>query len=114
MNIRHIASIIIFSLYVFLTSSGCSRSPNKKEEYELQEQCGRRAEQWAKAHNDVINYTAHYSSRLNKCFVLATLSSIVSDGFSTSITVLYEVNENKEYGHATMYLYENAIVGFIR
>jgi hypothetical protein len=88
-------------------SIGCQAS-SKKEAYELRERCGKSASQWAKTKSgEVINYTAHYNGNLNKCFILAELSPAVSNNFYSSFTMLYDVDENKEYGHLTTRTYDN-------
>jgi hypothetical protein len=90
--------------FILLLSLGCHGDSNKKSIYELQERCGKTAERWAKTKpGEILEYRAHYNAHLNKCFILATLSPIVSNNFFTSFNILYDVNENKEYGHHTNY-----------
>ena len=68
-----IAGLVWFSTYV-------SAQPNK-ELYELQERCGKRAEEFFRREYGTVpkteygitmwfNYENHYSARLNKCFFL--------------------------------------------
>jgi hypothetical protein len=104
-NMKKFAAIIIL-YFILLLSIGCQDS-NKKAVYELQEHCGKTAEQWAKADKDFLDYRAHYNARLNKCFILETLSPIVSESFSTSYNVLYDVNENKKYGQHMVRFYRS-------
>jgi len=93
--------------FILLLSLGC-RESNKKETYELRERCGRSAAQWVKARStEVMDYRAHYNAELNKCFVLATLSPVVSSFFYSSYDILYDADENKEYGHMTTRTYDN-------
>lgn len=103
-------AVIIILYFILLLSLGCQDS-NKKAVYQLQERCGKTAEQWAKADKDVLDYRTHYNARLNKCFILATLSPIVSEGFSTSYDVLYDVNENKKYGQHMVRFYRSKAPG---
>jgi hypothetical protein len=84
--------------------------PNK-ELYELQERCGRRAEETFKkewgtnivntAYGQIIgSYENHYSPRLNKCFYLESSTSYErKDNKSTSLKGLrlFDLNDNKEY-----------------
>jgi hypothetical protein len=94
----------------FLFSSNAYAGP--KEDYELQERCGKRAEERYKQEvgNPVssdkdstylINYTNHYNKRLNKCFMLITTNSYPKDKSRDIITIktLIDINENKEYGN---------------
>lgn len=55
-----------------------------KEEYELQERCGKRADDWfrktwgdgtVKGNAGIATYRNHYSPAQNKCFVLLTYQS---------------------------------------
>ena len=65
--------------------------------------CGKSTEHWVKARpGEILNYRSHYNANLNKCFVLATLSPSISNNFYSSFDILYDVNENKEYGHHTV------------
>jgi hypothetical protein len=86
-----------------------------KEDYELQERCGKRAaELFEKFYgngmsNDkdgarLSNYRCHYNKKLNKCFVLFTTTNYPQDkkdietfGLSTD-KGLWDINENKQYG----------------
>ena len=96
-----------------VAASCSSFAQSKKEEYELQERCGKRAEEqfrrdWGS--NGVINtkegqvvgsYRNHYNRKLNKCFVLLTSESLPykekTPRVSRQIT-LYDINESKDYG----------------
>lgn len=80
-----------------------------KEEYELQERCGKRckeafkehypSESYRDEHGDqwLSNYEAHYNRKLNKCFILVTSHKFAKDD-SYLDKVLVDVNSNKEYG----------------
>lgn len=83
-----------------------------KEDYELQERCGKRAEEVFKKEfgtgsskniNDIklSKYINHYNKKLMKCFIQVTESGITkTENIKIFITVkhLYDVNENKQYG----------------
>lgn len=87
--------------------------PNK-EEYELQEHCGKRAQEIFKQENGngitntkdgqaLTGYTNHYNKKLNKCFVLQTTTDLSYKNkqekkSSSTLITLYDVNENKDYG----------------
>jgi hypothetical protein len=84
-----------------------SYAASTKEEYELQERCGKRAEERFKkeygSETTMSNYSNHYNRKLNKCFILVT-QTIHNDketremlGIST-IRTLVDINENKVYG----------------
>jgi hypothetical protein len=95
-------------LLILLLSVSCRGESNKKVVYELRERCGKAAAQWAKARSgEILDYRAHYNDRLNKCFVLAKLSPVVSNNFFTSFDILYDVDENKEIGHHTTWFSQN-------
>lgn len=83
-----------------------------KEEYELQERCGKRAEDLFKREfgsgisntkdgKTISAYTNHYNKKLNKCFFLITDTIIPHKnkkvGISTMVTLL-DINEQREYG----------------
>jgi hypothetical protein len=86
-----------------------------KEAYELQERCGKRAAERFKQEfgqegpwktDDgaaATGYRNHYSSKLNKCFILVTTTNLPTKGAlkgqSSTLMQLYDVNENREYGN---------------
>ena len=85
-----------------------------KDDYELQEKCGKRCEEYFKKDydngfdkNGISNYTYHYNKKLNKCFIL--INSIefirkVEDKYENiTIKTLFEFNENKEYGSLVLF-----------
>jgi len=94
--------------------SANSYAASTKEEYELQERCGKRAEEIFRIEygngnkaGKMSNYTNHYNRKLNRCFVIVIeiQTSIPDDkeimekvGFWTDKT-LCDINENKVYGH---------------
>ena len=74
----------------------------------LQEQCADTAknffweDKWGRVAEDInssnVNYTNHYNSKYNKCFVLIT--ERYSDGSGTSLA-LYDVLDHKEYANGS-------------
>ena len=113
---RVILLMALIFMGIIFTLFGNSHAAPIKEEYELQERCGKRAEERFKEGygNSIVsngdgtvimsNYTNHYNRKLNKCFVLVMSTSIPKDkttrekyGISTDKT-LWDLNENKEYG----------------
>lgn len=97
--------IIIICSFFLLPHNTYSSS---KEDYELQERCGKRSEERFKKeygdgnifigkHLEVFTYKCHYNKKLNKCFFL--LSGNPSSPGSNSFTrTLLNINENNEYG----------------
>lgn len=84
-----------------------------KEEYELQERCKNSADKWFQKEWDgkhissdeerviMADYKCHYNKKLNKCFVLLTTMSMPTKnkkGNKIETNVLFDINENKEYG----------------
>lgn len=65
-------------------------SLHPKVAYELQERCGKRAEEVFKGtYSYAVTYECHYNMKLNKCIML-----IVTPGYKS----LVDVNEHQEYG----------------
>ncbi len=94
-----IAGLVWFTTHV-------SAQPNK-ELYELQERCGKRAEEFFRREygpasgkdGQMFNYENHYSSRLNKCFFLLIFVSFEKGKLdSTTSMLLSDLNDKKEYG----------------
>lgn len=83
-----------------------------KEEYELQERCGKRAEEVFKSGygstgitntkegQAIAGYRNHYNKKLNKCFFLLTYRDIPykKKQAGSVLISLYDINENREYG----------------
>jgi len=83
-----------------------------KDDYVLQERCGKRSEEWVKSKYGDSNYSSqtpigimtfeyenHYNKKLNKCFVLIYKNTTFNDNSGNSREQeLYDVNENKQYG----------------
>lgn len=105
-----LAVMIVLSSLAILSNS---KAGTIKEEYELQERCGKHAEEWFKHEygngsyktDDVTaraGYTNHYNTKLNKCFVLLSITffspkKTVKERL-TSTVGLFDINEQKEYG----------------
>ncbi len=102
------AAIAIFTFFIITPSLNCYGDSDKKTVYELQERCGKTAEQWSKQHSEVLDYRAHYNDHLNKCIILAKLAPIVSGNVSSSYAMLYDANENKIIGQYTVRFYPNS------
>jgi len=108
MNTGKVIIAVIFSLMAFFAVSE-SYAATLKEEFELQERCGKRAEEWFKSEwgNGIssdkdgqtrASYRNHYNSKLNKCFVLLTSAIYEKDRTSYTDMELFDVNEQKGYG----------------
>jgi len=102
------AAIVIFVFFIITPLLYCYGDSSKEMVYELQERCGKTAEQWAKQHSELVDYIAHYNNNLNKCIILATLTPIISDNHYTSYAMLYDVNAHKIIGQYTVYFYQNS------
>ena len=90
-----------------------SYAATPKEDYELQERCGKRTDELFKREygtSGVINtkdgqalvgYRNHYNKKLNKCFFLLTYSDLPYKNKKTAASTqisLYDISENREYG----------------
>jgi hypothetical protein len=105
--------LIVTLVLVCLASVSGSKAATAKEDYELQERCGKRADEIFKREHGssgvtntkdgqaMAGYRNHYNKKLNKCFLLLTYRDIPyknkKDAASTLMT-LHDINENKEYG----------------
>lgn len=114
-NLLKIGSGIVILVIVGLTAYFYNKSRNSEAERQaqktqltLQEQCADAAkkflseDKWGRAAEDLnssnVNYTNHYNSKYNKCFILIT--ERFSDSSGTS-QVLYDVFDHKEYAGGT-------------
>jgi hypothetical protein len=93
--------------------------PNKAL-YELKERCGKVArEYFAKEHGQDVDksrdgemklkFENHYSTRLDKCFFLLITTS--RGGSNMETMTLYDLNDNKEYGHFAQKIGEKFAMG---
>jgi len=111
---RSVKLIVALSSVVFFWSAAQVHAAGVKEDYELQERCGQRAEQVFKdtgvsgitntpEGQDVAGFENHYNKILNKCFMLRTITSLSykdkkKKKSSSKLVTLFDVNENKAYG----------------
>jgi hypothetical protein len=101
---RHILALAAVTLCVFtVTADAQSRS----EIYELQEKCGKRAEQLFEKdfpldqRQGLESFENHYNVRLNRCFMLEQNTMFLkTEGKSIAekILILIDVNDNKPLG----------------
>jgi hypothetical protein len=104
------AICLAFALAVFAIPEA-SAEPNK-EQYELQERCGKRSAEVFKsvygggdvtnteAGQSIATYQNHYSTTFNKCFFLETVTSLnyKKQNSTSTMMTLFDVNENKDCG----------------
>ena len=88
---------------MIVTSIAACQNLDRKQIYEAQERCGKRAEEYFKRRSlsgvpgfDQYKYINHYNIKLNKCFILLTIRDSTGVG-----TELIDINENKQYGFST-------------
>jgi hypothetical protein len=109
----------LLALLLFGTAS--QAQPNK-EQYELQERCGKRAAEffakaWASEVSNTAsgqtraNYENHYNSRLNKCIYLEISNSFQRGEPPFRLMRLFDLNENREI--ATYMKSEGDAFGFL-
>jgi hypothetical protein len=100
------ASIIVAVAGLLCFSTYASAQPNKVL-YELQERCGKRAEELFRReygprdskYGMLFNYENHYSARLKKCFFLEiAVSQDKGRLTATKDMRLFDLNEKKGYG----------------
>lgn len=101
-------SILFVMIGLFLFNIAYAASV--KEEYELQERCKKSVDTWFQkewdgrgTHEDkdfvtMVDYQNHYNKKLNKCFVLETITVVDKKSKNnTRHIVLFDINENKQY-----------------
>jgi hypothetical protein len=101
-----------FALATIFAIPETSAEPNK-DQYELQERCGKRAEEAfkndyagggvtnTKDGQNVTAYENHYNAMLNKCFFLEIVTSVnykTKDKSISTMITLFDLNEHKAYG----------------
>jgi hypothetical protein len=97
----------ITALVVMLLMAGTAQAQPNKEQYELQERCGKRAaEVFAKdwpsgvsntaSGQTIGNYENHYNSRLNKCIYLEISNAFQRGKSPSRLMRLFDINENRE------------------
>jgi hypothetical protein len=106
--------LAIFIPLAILTFASSVFAATTKEEYELQERCGKNAKEFFSRENGdgiiktkygqlEITYTNHYNKKFNKCFLMTTLTNYVYKNnqpeYARSFSIqLTDINENKSYG----------------
>ena len=102
----------VVALILLFAVSGYTYAQSVKEAYELQERCGKRAQEvFNKEYGNgnfsiddrtfMITYTNHYNRKLNKCFVILESISFPKKKDKLGILIdktLWDINEMKEYG----------------
>jgi hypothetical protein len=101
--IRNTVSIIIICVLFLIPHNVYSSS--LKEDYELQERCGKRCDERFKKEfgNGIVNtddgqmisvYNNHYNKKLNKCFILITTTNYPKDKKEDVLLmkVIYDIN----------------------
>lgn len=103
------AEIIIYTAIL----SGIAFAAESKDEYELQERCGKHAADYFRRNfgNGVskieggqqeIDFSNHFSKKLNKCFIQITTNNIRYKNKNPEVVTSFDIrvldlNENKEY-----------------
>ena len=94
--------LIVFFITSFIF--GCNNQTSTKEQYQLQEQCGKRGEEWfnkkyGNENEPSLSYRCHYNKKLNKCFIRIIMDSKNKlDNKPYYREALFDINENREYG----------------
>ena len=104
-------TFLTFVLTIIFPITHAAAEPNKVQ-YELQERCGKRAEDSFRREygngisntetgQNITSFQNHYSATLNKCFFLEIVTSVnykeTPKNMSTMMT-LFDLNDHKEYG----------------
>jgi hypothetical protein len=108
--------LIVFFTTTFMFVVGCNNNQDQKklkEEYDLQERCGKQSEEIFKEkyHSrdevvvrtdigfNVYQHSNHYNKKTNKCFQLIIVDFRNEKGGPIAITKeLFDINENRKYG----------------
>lgn len=102
-----LANLTFLVVIVVSIPVGSAQAQTRKEIYELQERCGKRAEQIFEKDFPVTErkgleqYENHYNIRLNRCFILEESTLFTKDAsksYKTKTLNLIDVNDNKVYG----------------
>jgi len=88
--------LIVFFTTLFIFTVGCNYQNLTKEQYDLNDKCGKQREEWFKSYqkkypSDKFTYKNHFNKKLNKCFILVEYSE-------SQLKSLRNINENKIYG----------------
>jgi hypothetical protein len=105
-----ITTSLLIHLIFFVSSDVYSSSI--KEDYELQEKCGRRCEEvFKKDHGNgiinneqvsgIITYHNHYNRKLNKCFYIVENVGVRKNqnNINYKMKFFWDINEMKSYGY---------------
>jgi len=84
--------LVYFIIIALISLAGCDyQGLSVKEEYELQERCGKTCEEYFLSHYDGKGfYTNHYNKKMNKCFMLI---NTIDDSYW-----LKDIHEKRNYG----------------
>jgi hypothetical protein len=111
---------------LLLVSFQYANAANAKESYELQEKCGKRAEELfhsqygkeniinSKDGQAIVSYENHYNEKLNRCFSLISYSFFpnkTSTQKPSRQISLSSINENKELGSIFIFIETNKLMG---
>jgi hypothetical protein len=119
-NNSSLAPLILLLGFAVLVTSSNGYAATAKDEYELEERCGKNAREFVKyeygyIHAEIVGqpsvtFVNHYNKKLNKCFVMTTIARMVyknnqPEAVASLLYELKEVNEHKSYGS---FHYDNA------
>ena len=102
--------IITFVLTILSAEVLAADNTLLKTEYDLQERCGKRAEEiyrkdWGKVgvinhkdYQEIGNFTNHYNKKLNKCFILTSSQQYWTNHTYKEYYELWDINDNKLNG----------------
>ena len=89
----------------FICPVASAQAQTAREQYDLQERCGKRAEQvfekrWGKEPDptEAVAYENHYNTRLSKCFYLERRIVHTHGKAPYRELRLFDLNENREIG----------------
>lgn len=106
--------LILALLAIFVTTAAVAEP--SKEQYELQERCGKQAANVfekeyegatdtavtdTKIGQNISSYRNHYNPTLNKCFFLETTSIMAyraNPPYTATMYSLFDLNDHKDYG----------------
>jgi hypothetical protein len=106
--------LAIAALQFLVVFSNIAYAAPSKDEYDLQERCGKLAAErfrrdWGteglhseKGLQTTVRFRNHYNARLNRCFVLYTVNIYTTTTAKVALRTiqltLFEANTNKDYG----------------
>ena len=108
-DMKKVSSIISLSLLVLFLLVGCvGFIEDSKVDYQLQERCGKKCEEFFKEKygngilNDgktIVTYQNHYNKKLKKCLIILNtnfFSKNINKGYKEMY--LFDVNYHRDYG----------------